>query len=356
MRFSFSDALVKILLVICVAPVQAYAIPTCTNIEFKSFALEHSTQWRLFLSEHTAKVIFPGTNQTLYFSLSEIRECREAIGLDQRSRLGLTSTHELVALTLLNRTQLAIGMSNRHLVSDSAARGSLVELGYPVQRELLVAHSIHALFTTPFDNHLSSMESLLIHSLPLLDARERTALGRAEWLLYFGIILNEFEKAQLFYSAIVDRYEEALNFAHDGNRPMVLLGHSYHGQWFVPGVEHSFVQLILAAGFDYVFSDLNGHGPYPVSFEEVLKRSERIDYWLPQSAWSSLQEGMLIEGRHSFLMRNPKRQIYLLNREGASFPYFDLGAFRPDMILEDLVAIRQGREPNWFFYKAKRND
>lgn len=351
MRFPFLDALVKMTCFAFLIPSLQAELPSCETSSFKKYDLRYSTKWSLALSERTAKVTFPELRQTLYFAFGE-PECQEAVRLRDLQQFALQSTHELYPFVLLDQTSLIGGISGKHYVSDKVLQNVLNELGHPLNLEVMISRNVRSVFISPFDLNSRAFSSAKIKSLPLLDTQEMSALGRAEWILYFGLLMDRFEEAQDFFSQVRKRFY--LNQEVPKIAPVVLLGHFYHGQWFVPGRDHELVKLIRLAGGTYLFDDLNGRGPYSISFEEVLSRSGQVDIWLPQASWSSLSEGLLIEGRHQFLLRGPSRRTYLLRKSGVGIPFFESGPMRPDLVLEDLQAIISNEEPQHFFIKGER--
>jgi iron complex transport system substrate-binding protein len=87
---------------------------------------------------------------------------------------------------------------------------------------------------------------------------EPTALGRAEWLKYMALFLNEERKAQAVYGAMKHRYLALSARAAarpEAERPLVMTGRSTRGQFSIAGGRSYVAALITDAGGRYAWAD-----------------------------------------------------------------------------------------------------
>lgn len=344
----FQGAAVKLVLAFMICG-HVEATSPCQIKEYTEVPLSHAREFRLARSGEVWRISFPRLEKTLYIVNSEAETCHGGHPLELRKRFLLRATNELAAFELLESRNKIRGYSHKHFVKKRSWIRTIPEVGDPPHPELMLKHNINAYFQTPFD-HLSFADQFSVTGYPLLDTAEKSPLARAEWLLYYAVLLNEWEYGQKLFEEVRTNYQTYPESS--SAKKQVLIGHHYHGHWFVPGVEHDLVQMIKALGAEYVFQDLNGRGPYPVSFEEIIKRIEGVDLWLPQAAWLSYEEMKLKDGRHDFLIKRPNIKTFFLKSQGASFDFFERGPYRPDLVMEDLKALLNDEAPKHFFMRG----
>jgi iron complex transport system substrate-binding protein len=346
----------KIILYLFLCSTKAFShdLPHCESLTYSPFPMKYAREIKISLRDNVARVMIPSLQETYYFERTGIKSCLESLEPTQWKNFSLFSTNEVSAFILLEAQERIAGFSGLHWLSPSSDTSKMAELGVNPTLETLMASKIDALFSGPFQmmSDEQRLASLGIQSLSLMDMKEGHPLGRVEWLYYFGLILSRFEQAHELVEQIKSTVTELTQPANQAPQRF-LIGHFYHGQWFTPGADHELVQLIKMAGGESVFADLKGRGPYSVSFEEVIRRYNQIDIWIPQASWSSLQEGLLLEGRHAFLNREGGPRVFLLIKERWSIPFFESGVLRPDLVMKDLKAMIAGQSPEHFF-KATR--
>jgi iron complex transport system substrate-binding protein len=332
----------------------SHELPHCESLTYSPFPLEHAREIKIALHDNVARVRFPSLQTVHYVSLKPEKVCADALAPDEWRRFGLFSTNEVSAFDHLQAQERIGGFAGKHWLTQNEFTQAIAELGVQPSLETLLAAKIDAIFTGPYHPLTDSdrLASVGIEAIPLMDIKEINPLGRVEWLYFFGLVLSRFDQAHHLVTQIKSSVAE-LTSDKSSQKKKFLIGHFYHGQWFTPGAEHELVQLINKVGGQSVFSDLKGRGPYSVSFEEVMKRYEQIDIWIPQASWGNLQEGLLLEGRHAFLNRTGGPQIFLLKKEEWSIPFFESGVMRPDLVMKDLTSMMSGLAPEYFFKVAK---
>jgi iron complex transport system substrate-binding protein len=175
--------------------------------------------------------------------------------------------------------------------------------------------------------------------------QESTALGRAEWLKYMALFLNEEEKAQRSFEAIRDRYV-ALRKRTSGiaakDRPRVMSGKMYRGVFGIAGGQSYVAKMIEDAGGVYIWQDNTSTGTLSVDLEIQLARAADADVWINGDGWTSLKAMLAEEQRYKEFKPFQRGNVWFYNRlvhENGGLDYWSRGLTRPDLILGDLIKI-----------------
>ena len=174
---------------------------------------------------------------------------------------------------------------------------------------------------------------------------EPTALGRAEWLKYMALFLNEEGKAQRSFAGIRDRYaalRERTSRIPKQQRPRVMTGVASRGMFEVSGGASYVSGLIADAGGEYVWSDNASRGVMTVDLEAQIARASSADFWINGGQWKSLKAMLMEESRYREFKPVREGRVWLYNKvvtATGAYDYWSRGVTRPDLILEDLIRI-----------------
>jgi iron complex transport system substrate-binding protein len=174
---------------------------------------------------------------------------------------------------------------------------------------------------------------------------EPTALGRAEWLKYLGLFLNEERKAQTVYGAMKGRYRSLSTRATgrpQAERPLVMTGRSTRGIFTIAGGRSYVAALINDAGGRYAWPDNTGVGSASVDLEAQIQRAANADVWINGGGWTSLAAMLEDEPRYAAFKAYRHGQVWVYERRvtpaGAN-DYWSRSVTHPDLVLADLVKI-----------------
>ena len=174
---------------------------------------------------------------------------------------------------------------------------------------------------------------------------EPSALGRAEWLKYMALYLNEEGKAQRVFDAIRDRYmalRERTSKIPEKDRPRVMTGLASRGIFEVSGGASYVARLIADAGGVYVWAGNSSTGVMTKDLEAQISRASSADFWINGGDWKSLKAMLMEERRYKefkpFQRGNVWQYDRLISTTGA-YDYWSRGVTRPDLILADLIKI-----------------
>lgn len=195
-------------------------------------------------------------------------------------------------LDALDATDRICGVSGADYISNEKIRarcasGDVRDVGFDtgMNYELLAAMrpDIVLLYGVGSENTAVSdkLRELRIPFLYVGEYVEEKPLGRAEWIVPFGELIDRRAEAEEVFDGIAERYDSlrvvAGNFA---DRPKVMLNAPYRDVWFVPGDRSYMVSLINDAGGEYLFAGEDTSVSRPLSGEAAYLASLDADVWL----------------------------------------------------------------------------
>lgn len=208
--------------------------------------------------------------------------------------------------------------------------------------ERIVALRPQALFVSPFENgSYGSVEQLGIPIIECADYMETSALGRAEWMKFYGMLAGKEREADSLFAVVEHEYSRLSVLAKTSRRKVkVITERNYGGVWYCPGGGSSMGRLIADANGRYVFASDGHSGSLSLAPEAVISKAADADVWLfvypgnrPLNAAELLAE---YEG-YRIMAAFKRGDIYECGSDVTS--YFDEISFRPDWLLRDLVRI-----------------
>ncbi len=204
--------------------------------------------------------------------------------------------------------------------------------------EILSAGNTDALWISPYENaNLNNLDKLSIPIIYCAEYMETTPLARAEWMKFYGRIVERKEKADSLFEAIAERYERLKNTSNKGKKILVDL--PYGATWYVPGGCSTSAKLYKDAGFIYPWLDDNHSGSLSLSKEAVLSKAQDCDIWLIR--YMDPHKDMTLEDfkRQNVFFEQFKaaqeKNIWGCNTAYSDF--FDITSFRPDSLLESMI-------------------
>ena len=177
------------------------------------------------------------------------------------------------------------------------------------------------------------------------DWMEKTPLGKAEWLLFFGILFGKKEAAIQSFKSIEKRYVSMLQKVPQAAQktPIVLAGSVYKDQWYAPGGQSFFGRFLADARVNYVMAADTHSGSLPLSLEKLMLEGRQADVWMTPGSIDTYaelkREYPMLESMGPF----QKRQIFTYKKylvDGQQkILYFEHAGLHPDRVLEDLLKI-----------------
>ncbi|MBQ7222577.1 MAG: ABC transporter substrate-binding protein [Bacteroidales bacterium] len=259
-----------------------------------------------------------------------------------------TSVHASILEELGEESRIIGVCEPQYLTSERikslVADGTIANVGEAVSPniEKIVDIGTEVLLASPFENiGYGAAEKLGLPIIEGADYMETTALSRAEWIKFYGLLVCKEALADSLFNSTEKNYEELKQLAATAqSRPTVITERKYGVSWSIPGGRSYMASIFEDAGSKYVFDDNEKKGATSVSFETVLERGRNADYWLMKYAsdkpftYANLRsEYPPYEYFDSF--RNKK--IYTCNT--IQTPYYDEIMLYPEFLLADMIRI-----------------
>jgi len=267
--------------------------------------------------------------------------------------LVVTSTTHIPALEALGGLDKLIGFPDTQYISSMPARqliseGKIKELGKneTLNTEMVLEMQPDAIVGFAMDNTNATYELLQKAGIPVLfngDWTEQTPLGKAEWIKFFGVLLNKQEQAEKLFNQIEASYNNIKQVAEQAdNKPTVLSGALYKDIWYLPAGESWAAQFISDANANYLWSDTKGTGSLSLSLESVLEKGQAAEFWVSPSQFIGYDEMWASNSHYKEFQAFKNKNIHTYSATTGptgGLLFFELGPQRPDMILKDLVHI-----------------
>lgn len=206
--------------------------------------------------------------------------------------------------------------------------------------EVMLQAQSDALWISPFENAgTTQLAQLPITTIYCADYMENSPLARAEWMKFFGRLVDKGHEADSLFHLVATRYDSlATIIPADEVRPTLLAELPYGNTWYVPGGRSTSAQLYQDAGFAYPWSTDTHAGSLSLSPEAVLAKAAECDVWYfkylsPEGDWT--REQMLRQSVF-FTQFKAAKNGELWGCNTAHSDFFDVTPFRPDLLLESL--------------------
>ena len=199
------------------------------------------------------------------------------------------------------------------------------------------------------------------------DYLETYPLGKAEWVVALAYICGLEEQGKEFFKGVEERYNALRNQKHcSAYRPRVMLNLPYRDTWFMPPHNSYMVRLIEDAGGEYILTK-NGTDAAenenlstkstPISLEEALVLAMKADFWINLGQIASKSELCATAPRFAGVDAVKFGRLYnntKLTNDSRGSDFWESGAVRPDIILEDLIKILHYEAPTDSLYYYKK--
>lgn len=268
-----------------------------------------------------------------------------------RTAVCMSSTH-VAFLDAVGHVDAVKGVSGRDFITNPAVHAAAVrDVGYDnnLDYEAIVALRPDAVFIYGLTGENSAAAKLRQLGVPVVyisDYLENDPLGRAEWIVPFGLLTGATEQAVAQFMHTENEYNslgERVAAADSGQaKPRVMLNSPYKDVWYLPGDRSYMVRLLNDAGADYLGKGEDTDVSRPVSAEKALILMADADYWVGPGMALNMAQLQADNRRFATLPVVLRGNVYNNNARitpmGGS-DFWESGAVRPDVVLADLVRI-----------------
>lgn len=231
-------------------------------------------------------------------------------------------------------------------ILEGCRNGSIVNVGNSMNPDIerIIDLRPDAILLSPFENSggYGRVGKLNIPIIECADYMETSALGRAEWMRLYGLLLGKEAQADSLFAGIEKEYLTLTQQVKSQNlkRPTVISEMKNSSAWYIPGGNSIMGRLYQDAGADYVFASLSNSGSVPLAFETVFDRGGNADIWLikynqPQDkTYSELERDYAPYARFKAFQDG---KVYGCNTNHV--PFYEESPFHPELLLKDLIKI-----------------
>lgn len=231
-------------------------------------------------------------------------------------------------------------------IQEGCRNGSIVNVGNSMNPDIecIIDLRPDAILLSPFENSggYGRVGKLNIPIIECADYMETSALGRAEWMRLYGLLLGKEAQADSLFAGIEKEYLTLTQQVKSQNlkRPTVISEMKNSSAWYIPGGNSTMGRLYQDAGADYVFASLSNSGSVPLAFETVFDWGGNADIWLikynqPQDkTYSELERDYAPYARFKAFQ---DRKVYGCNTNHV--PFYEESPFHPELLLKDLIKI-----------------
>lgn len=265
----------------------------------------------------------------------------------------VTSTTHIPSLEMLGVENALIGFPHTDWISSDRTRaridgGFVKELGgnRDLNTEAVIDLHPDVVIGNGIDDHNPAYDNLMRAGIPVMlngDWNEKTPLGRAEWIRFFGVLFGKEVQADRIFRQIRNDYNKIRSLARNAkNRPSVLVGAMYKDVWNLPQGNSWGALFIADAGGDYLWKDTAGTGSLQLPFEQVFERGQNAHFWIGPGQFASFAELDAASEHYKEFRSYRQKNIFSFSaRKGKTggLLYFELAPNRPDIVLRDLVSI-----------------
>ena len=283
------------------------------------------------------------------------------------TKLVTTSTTHIPALELLGVEQYLIGFPGTDYISSVKTRkridnGEIRELGVneSINTEVLLELQPDVVIGFGVDGVNKTFETIKKAGTPVIyngDWVESSALAKAEWIKFFGVLFNKQKEADSIFNQIEKDYIKAKALAKEAtSQPTVMSGAMHKDVWYLPNGSSPEAQFLADAHANYLWKDTSGNGSLALGFESVFEKAKDADLWISPSYYTSYEQLQNANSLYKGFKAFKNKTIYTFsNTVGATggVLYYELGVARPDLVLKDLIKVShpellEGYEPYFF--------
>ena len=269
-------------------------------------------------------------------------------------KIVVTSTTHIPMVELLNEETSIVGFPFSKYVSSEKTRvlideekireigkeNSLnTEILLDLQPELVVGYSVSSA-----DKSLTTIKKAGINVIYNGDWLEKTPLGRAEWIKFFGVLFDKEKQADSIFKVIEKNYLDAKKSALKSTKKINVLSGAIMSKdiWNLPAGESFVAQFLKDANLNYLWKNTKGKGSLSLSFESVFDTGKDADLWIAPGYFSTKKQLLKSNQLYAQFSAFKNNKIYtptIKKGKTGGVIYYELAPTRPDLVLKDLIKI-----------------
>ncbi len=232
---------------------------------------------------------------------------------------------------------------NEGEVKERLSSGRIADCGVSMSPDIEKIIKLHpqVIMLSPFENNdkYAKVGELGIPIIECADYMETSALGRAEWVKFYGLLFGKADVAEKMFGDVEEKYNALKEMASKvAKRPKVLIDQRYGQVWNVPGGESTMAGLIRDARGINPFDAYKQSGSVPLAPEKVLAEAYDADIWFVrynQDNEKTLKELASDAPVNSQFKAYKEGNVYGCNTRYIDF--YEETPFHPERLLENLI-------------------
>ena len=295
--------------------------------------------------------------------------------------ISTTATHAWL-LNELGARQSIVGLCDKNYVVSDFAR-DIPDCGRSQNPDIekIITLQPTAIIVSPFHNSggYGKIEQLGIEIIESADYMETTPLARAEWMIFYGMLVGKEQEARALFKKVEEKYLNVQNGSESSegsegsegsecsessegsenqrpttndHRPMIMTDLQVASAWYVPGGNSTTAHYIADAGGSYAFADNKDSGSMPVSFETMLQKNINADIWMIKyNASTDLTLSQMRRDREGYAQFRAFRTGRVYGCNTAKSNYFEVAPWRPDIILQEYRHIINQEDDSLVYFR-----
>ena len=273
------------------------------------------------------------------------------------SSLALQSSTYLAYLEILNKLNLVKGISGLQYVNSENYIKSFdknntkeISIDGKIQMESLLSINPDLFLIYPFElDNTDKYNESGVKTLLVSEYLETTALGKLEWIKFFGLIFGEYEKAEVYFEETRKNHFMRTQEVEPENTMFFNL--PFKDDWNMPSSNSTTVNLTNDAGFNYIYKDQTNDNSHK-SKEEVWNDAMQCKYWIiiaSRPKGFSLADLLKEEEVYKEFPSVKNGRVIFCNT--VTTEYFTKGVVEPDILLKELIYAKDNiefEEPKYF--------
>lgn len=215
--------------------------------------------------------------------------------------------------------------------------------GMAPNQERIIQLRPDAMLVSPFESNTGhdKLGQLGIPVIECAEYMEPTALGRAEWMKFYGLLMGKETEANAMFDALVARYDSLRDLTRNTDqKPRILSETLYGNVWYQPGVNSPIGRIYADAGAMTAFPQYTQSGSVPLSAEQVYADAHDAEVWLVRySSSSSKTLAQLASEADSYRQFDAFKQQHVWGCNVETSFFYERSPFHPDLLLSDVIQI-----------------
>ena len=233
---------------------------------------------------------------------------------------------------------------NLQSIRNGVQTGHIADCGNSMNPnvERIVELRPQAMLLSPYEN--SNYSQLTRTGTPLIlcaEYMETSALGRAEWMRFYGRLFGCGRRADSLFHVVDSTYTALKRTASRAkHRPTVITERKTGSVWYCPGGNSTMSQLLTDAGARYPFASDNHSGSLALSSETVIDKAHNADIWLfAYSGNTAPTRPDLLAEYEGYKQIKAFTEGRIFGCSNTATLYFEESTFRPDLLMRELTAL-----------------